>query len=198
MFLVIFQASDSTILPKYKHFLMKTNLVVDRTPMFKGFSLLEILVTVSVISIIAGISVAQYQEYKRHANDLVALTSLYNARTGIEAMYADKTNQIQFFTFRYNDDLTSLSYPNQDSGIPGYTHTEGVNLDSCSTVVGDYFITAAHIEGTAKTTPQVGNRRATVAPKTYGYESTKPAIISDYPGYFGLYNYVCSGPVVPP
>ncbi len=144
----------------------------------KGFSLVELLVTVAITSIMAGLAVSQYQEYRRNANDLVAITSLYNARTGINARFADSTQQ-SIFSFMYDTDLTTHNY---GGDIPGYTHTENVRLVSCSSTAGVYFITTYNNKGTYRTAPSaLRAARAQTYFHTYRFSSVTGVIQTGYP-----------------
>lgn len=54
-----------------------------------GFTLLELLTVIAIISILAAISVPQYSAYKRRGFDARAISDLRNAATAEEAYFLD-------------------------------------------------------------------------------------------------------------
>jgi general secretion pathway protein G len=56
----------------------------------RGFTLIELLVVVSIISILAGIGMAQYQHGVRMAQEAVLKEDLFRMREGIDQYFADK------------------------------------------------------------------------------------------------------------
>jgi general secretion pathway protein G len=65
-----------------------------------GFTLIEMLVVVSIISLLAGISVAQYKHGRTLAQEAVLKEDLFRMREAIDQYYADKG--------QYPSDLTAL------------------------------------------------------------------------------------------
>ena len=65
-----------------------------------GFTLIEMLVVVSLITILAGLSIAQYKHGTRLAQEAVLREDLFRMREAIDQYYADKG--------QYPPDLTSL------------------------------------------------------------------------------------------
>ncbi len=65
-----------------------------------GFTLIEMLVVVSLISILAGLSIAQYKHGTRLAQEAVLKEDLFRMREAIDQYYADKG--------QYPPDLTAL------------------------------------------------------------------------------------------
>ena len=55
----------------------------------KGFTLLELLITMCIIMILASIAVPSYKDYKKKAYDVRALTDLKNIATAQELYYID-------------------------------------------------------------------------------------------------------------
>ncbi len=66
----------------------------------RGFTLIELLVVVSIISILAGLGMAQYQHGVRMAQEAVLKEDLFRMREGIDQYFADKG--------QYPPDLQSL------------------------------------------------------------------------------------------
>jgi general secretion pathway protein G len=56
----------------------------------RGFTLIELLVVVSLISILAGLSLAQYRHGVRLTQEAVLKEDLFRMREGIDQYYADK------------------------------------------------------------------------------------------------------------
>ena len=54
-----------------------------------GFTLLELLVAIGIISILATIAISQYQSYRIRAFDTAARSDLNNAITALETYYLD-------------------------------------------------------------------------------------------------------------
>src|SRR5512146_2577794 len=65
-----------------------------------GFTLIEMLVVVSLISILAGLAIAQYKHGTRLAQEAVLNEDLFRMREAIDQYYADKT--------QYPPDLNAL------------------------------------------------------------------------------------------
>jgi general secretion pathway protein G len=55
-----------------------------------GFTLIEMLIVVSLISILAGLAIAQYQHGVRLTQEAVLKEDLFRMREGIDQYYADK------------------------------------------------------------------------------------------------------------
>ena len=54
----------------------------------KGFTLVELLVVVGIVSILASIAMTQYAGYKQKAVDAAMMSALHNARQSMEALFA--------------------------------------------------------------------------------------------------------------
>jgi type IV pilus assembly protein PilA len=55
----------------------------------KGFTLIELLIVVAIIAILAAIAIPQFSSYRQKAYNAGATADLRNAKTGLEAYYAD-------------------------------------------------------------------------------------------------------------
>ncbi len=66
----------------------------------RGFTLIEMLIVVSLISVLAGLSIAQYKHGTRLAQEAVLKEDLFRMREAIDQYYADKG--------QYPADLTAL------------------------------------------------------------------------------------------
>ena len=55
----------------------------------KGFTLIELLIVVAIIGILAAIAIPQFSAYRQRAYNSAAQSDLKNAKTGLEAFYAD-------------------------------------------------------------------------------------------------------------
>ncbi len=96
-----------------------------------GFTLIELLVVVTIIGVLAAISIANFDEYKRRANDTVALNQLMEARTATEAYIADngEFTNLQSIVIEGNGTVTSIPGGfTLATVLPGYTHTRNVEL----------------------------------------------------------------------
>ena len=54
-----------------------------------GFSLVEVMIVVTIIGILATIALTQFQSYKEKSFNTSAMTDIQNLRTSLEAYYAE-------------------------------------------------------------------------------------------------------------
>lgn len=80
-----------------------------------GFSLIELIVVVTIIGMLAGIAVVQVRYAKRKAQEAALKHNLHSIRTAIDNFYADKQ--------RYPNDLNEL-VPNYIRKVPADPITE--------------------------------------------------------------------------
>ena len=85
-----------------------------------GFTLVELLVTVTVVSILASMSVLQFHEYRKKAYDVAALSDLHNTRVLMESVIIE-------------GDLTVLS---DDSCIESGSNAG--DQPECRNLLGEY------------------------------------------------------------
>ena len=72
---------------------MATNADTTRTRhhgLEAGFTLVELLVVLALISLLAGMAVVQYKNGVRHSEESVLRTDLFRIRDAIDQYYADK------------------------------------------------------------------------------------------------------------
>ena len=55
----------------------------------KGFTLIELLIVVAIIGILAAIAIPQFSSYRQKGYNSAATSDLKNAKTTMEAYYAD-------------------------------------------------------------------------------------------------------------
>ena len=55
----------------------------------KGFTLVELMIVVAIIGILAAIAIPQFASYRQKAFNSAAQSDVKNAKTSLEAYYAD-------------------------------------------------------------------------------------------------------------
>lgn len=55
----------------------------------KGFTLIELLIVVAIIGILAAVAIPQFSSYRQKGYNAAATSDLKNAKTTMEAYYAD-------------------------------------------------------------------------------------------------------------
>jgi general secretion pathway protein G len=76
----------------------------------RGFTLVELLAVMMILSILAAISVPSYRRHQLKARETVLSEDLYQMRRAIDAYYADKA--------RYPDSLEDLISDHYLRGLP--------------------------------------------------------------------------------
>jgi len=54
-----------------------------------GFTLIELLIVIAIIGILASIAIPQFASYRQKSYNSAAQSDLRNAKTNLEAYYAD-------------------------------------------------------------------------------------------------------------
>ncbi|HSP13167.1 MAG TPA: type II secretion system protein [Thermoanaerobaculia bacterium] len=73
---------------------------VEKSPRSRGFTLIELMVVISIIGILAGIAVVSVKNWQRRARETALMKDLHDMREAIDNFYADKQ--------RYPADLNEL------------------------------------------------------------------------------------------
>lgn len=58
----------------------------------KGFTLVELMIVVAIIGILAAVAIPQFASYRVKAYNTAAKSDIKNAKTELEAYYADNNN----------------------------------------------------------------------------------------------------------
>lgn len=96
---------------------------------FKGFSILELMVTLAIVAILASFAVPSYQNYVQRSNRSDGIETLQMLLDAQERYYADN--------MEYTTDLTKLGSPTTTITSPrGYYKIKaqqctGMNLNQC-------------------------------------------------------------------
>lgn len=101
----------------------------------KGFTLIELMVVLSVIGILAAIAIPNYSARQGKAYDARIATDVRNAAAGQEAYFLD-----------------NLEYSSDCSDLPGFKPSEGVVFTECSTDGVSYRLTTTHPRATKSCT----------------------------------------------
>jgi len=99
----------------------------------KGFSMMELLVVLAIISLLAAMAIPQFFIYRSRSIDAQMRTDLKNAATAMESYYAEYK-----------------AYPTSVSGIAavGFRQTSGVTLAITLISPSSYTLTASKPSGT--------------------------------------------------
>ena len=99
----------------------------------RGFSLIELLVVVAIISVLAAIAIPQFILYRSRSFDLQMKSDLKNAATAMESYFAEYKV--------YPDSVDKIS-------AVGFRQTDGVTLTITVTPPSSYVLTASRPGGT--------------------------------------------------
>ena len=97
-----------------------------------GFSLIELLIVVAIVSLLVAIAIPQFTAYRIHSVDAQMKTDLKNAAVAMESYYAEYK-----------------SYPSLVSDIVsiGFRQTEGVSLEITLVSPSSFTLTASKPNG---------------------------------------------------
>ena len=99
----------------------------------KGFTLIELMLVIVIISILSAIAIPQYVAYKQRGVNQHMTNDLENARIAMETYFADK--------YTYTDSLSDLL-------AVGLRQTAGVTLTVTLNPPSSYTLTASKSGGT--------------------------------------------------
>ena len=99
----------------------------------KGFSLVELLVTVAIVALLAAIALPQFMAYRARAVDSHMKGDLKNAALAMESYFAEKK--------KYTTTVPEIV-------AAGFNQTEGVTLTIDVTSPSSYTLTASKPSGT--------------------------------------------------
>lgn len=97
---------------------MKSSTTVATHRPHQGFTLVEMLFTVAIISVLVAISLPSYREYVARTNRTVAKAALQELLTKQESYAGDHKG--------YTDNFTRLGYPGSGSTATAYVTSDGV------------------------------------------------------------------------
>lgn len=103
----------------------------------KGFTLLELLVVMAIISILASISIPRFNDYRRRAFDTRALSDLRNVASAEEAYFLD------------NESYLSCQN-NQCAELPGINNISKGVIINVSAEETAFTASASHEKGSGK------------------------------------------------
>src|SRR3989442_7958177 len=91
---------------------------------FRGFTLLELMIVISIIIVLAAVALPQYQKTVMHARETVLKDDLFRMRALIDQYAADKGKLPQSL-----DDLVTAAYIREDPKHP-ITDNKDLNPDT--------------------------------------------------------------------
>ena len=111
----------------------------------KGFTVIELLVVIGIISVVAAIAIPQFSDYRRQSFNTRALTDVRNLINSQEAFNAENET---YFSCASNT-ISGGAVPACEGNMPGLEKlSDGVLLVTMS-VNQEYVIAACHMKGTA-------------------------------------------------
>lgn len=118
-----------------------------------GFTLVELLATVAIMGILAAMSIANYSQYKKNANDAAAISDARNAVTALEAFIGD----FPTITATVSCSITHRGVETSSGGytcaqiLPGFKRTKGVAVSGTRGITDNIYTMACHCAGNKKT-----------------------------------------------
>jgi prepilin-type N-terminal cleavage/methylation domain-containing protein len=103
----------------------------------RGFSLLELIIVVTVIGVLAAIAIPQFEAYRQRGFDSSALTDLHSAATAEEGLFAS------------NGAYVSCRNASCDQRLPGFHRSGNVNM-RMRRASASFTGTSTHTNGTGR------------------------------------------------
>ena len=143
----------------------------------RGFTLIEIMITVAIIAILAAVAIPNYNDYVRRSKLQEAFTNLAALRVNMEQYYTDNRR----YSTTTGGGTCGIGNTPSPSGAKYFTYG---CASSNNTALGDqsYTVTAtgsatSGVDGIAFTIDQSNNRTTTVSSGTMGtagYQTPSP------------------------
>ena len=144
----------------------------------KGFTLVELLVTVSIVGILASLAVSNFNTYKRKVNDALALSQIRHAITAVEAsrIEHDQTlsTSVNSILIDYDGTTTTSSTLTLDQLLPGFSHQLGVEISYLSSPT-NFTILSRHCQ------PSLGEVDGYATGSYYRFQNSSLSIIVNDP-----------------